>query len=179
MKEKKYTGFESYLVTHEITEDFINDFNYWCKRVFFQWKKLNSDLDTFYEACWEALLVKLPEFDPSIATIQTFCISRINNEAWRFYNEAVKVKKRGEVDYDSDVIKGTLCCPENPIPAEFEDFRLYCLNMGVEIDLEAFYSDYIESDKNGEETAPMVVYTWWQNIKHILGERNDISQRWG
>ncbi len=174
MKEKKHTGFEEYLTTGTFTPQFIHDYEYWCKRIYFQWKRLATDFDTFYSTCWEALLNKIDEFDPNIATIQTFCMSRINNEAWRFY---MKYKTRKiEVDTEDDVIKNTLCCDEESIKPNLFEFEQYCNKMGVQVNIDNLYNDYIEQ----KSTPPMIVYSWWQKMKNKLGEgQNGVSERWG
>ena len=168
--DKKYTGFESYLTTGTFTKEFIHDYEYWCKRIFFHWKKLAVDFDTFYETCWEALLSKIDMFDPSIATIQTFCISRINNEAWRFY---MKYKtKRQEVDSDSDVIKNTLEDEREDTLLILEEFERYCNSLGVTVNMKELYNDYIEQ----KDSAPIIAYAWWRANNKEVGGRNDISK---
>lgn len=152
----KYTGFTSYLTTGTFTKEFIHDYEYWCKRIYFQWKKLTVDFESFYAICWEALLTKINEFDPSIATIQTFCISRINNEAWRLY---MKVKgKKPEVDVDSDVVKNTVEYSESNMNESLNEFESWCRSKGVSVNKDELYSDYIE----GKESPGMLAYSWWK-----------------
>lgn len=173
MKQSKHTGFESYLTTHEFTKEFVNDYFYWSKRIFYRWKYLGVDFDTFYETCWEALLSRINEFDPGIATIQTFCISRINNEAWRFYMKCKSAKP--EVDINNEVIENTLeqGMHEESLKASFNDFSLYCMNMGVKVNLDELYNDYLE----GRESAPVIVYAWWKAKNKEVRGRYDISKR--
>lgn len=173
MKEKKHTGFEDYLTTGTFTPEFIHDYEYWCKRIFYKWKKLAIDFDTFYETCWEALLTKIDLFDPTIATIQTFCISRINNEAWRFY---MKYKtRRPEVDCNSEIVENTLTAETRieDIKHSMDDFALYCNKQGVEVNIEELYKDYVEE----KESAPMIVYTWWRATNREVRGRNDICKK--
>lgn len=168
---EKHNGFASYLENHEFTSEFINDYKYWCKRIYYQWKKLATDFDTFYEHCWEALLTKINDFNPEIATIQTFCISRINNEAWRFY---MKYQTRKiEIDTDNEVIQNTLTLPEyDEWKDDLYDFQLYCNKMGVKVNLKELYEDYTEQ----KESAPMIAYAWWKaKNKEVVG-RDDISK---
>lgn len=97
----KYFGFAHYAETGKIDSDFIHDFNYWIGVVYHRWS-LFIEYDDFYSICWTALMARLPLFDPKIATIQTYCISTINNEAWRRYmkNKAT----RPECDCDDEVV---------------------------------------------------------------------------
>ena len=170
MAEKKYTGFESYLVTGEFTKEFIHDYEYWCKRIFHNWN-LFIEFDTFYSICWEALLTKIDEFDPSIATIQTFCISRINNEAWRMYMK--NKTRRPETDCNSPVIENTLeAYDELELKKSLHDFELYCNKLGVSIDIKKFLEDYTEE----KDTAPVIAYTWWKASNREVGGRNDLSK---
>lgn len=152
----KHTGFESYLTTGTFTTEFIHDYEYWCKRIFFQWKKLAVDFETFYAICWEALLSRINDFDPGIATIQTFCISRINNEAWRLYMK--KKTRKPEVDVDSDLMKNTLEYTSRETMRSLGEFESYCNGMGVEVNMKELYSQYIQ----GNETAPVIAYAWWK-----------------
>lgn len=168
----KYTGFQSYVTTGKFTPEFIHDFEYWCKRIFWNWKFYDMEFDTFYEICWEALLTKINEFDPKIATIQTFCISRINNEAWRTYmkNKA----KKPEVDTEDDVIKNTLSAEEKETYYEYlNDFVMYCNTQGVIVNKKELYADYIEE----KDSAPMLAFAWWMAKNKEVGGRNDIQQR--
>lgn len=156
MSEKKYTGFETYLTTGKFTPEFIRDYEYWSKRIYYQWKKLQVDFETFYATCWEALLTKINEFDPNIATIQTFCISRINNEAWRYY---MKYKgRKSEADVDSEVVKNTVEYSEAETLKSMGEFESWCNQYGVEVNVAELYSDYIE----GVENAPVITYAWWK-----------------
>jgi len=172
MGEKKYTGFESYLTTGTFTKEFIHDYEYWCKRIFFQWKKLAMDFDTFYETCWEALLTKIDMFDPKIATIQTFCISRINNEAWRAYMAYKTKKKRPEVDCNSELMENTLTYENEDAITSLSAFVDYCNRMGVTVNFDELYSDYVEE----KDSAPMIAYAWWRASNREVGGRNDISK---
>ena len=140
MSDKKYTGFESYISTGTFTKEFIHDYEYWCKRIFNNWN-LFIEFDTFYSICWEALLTKINEFDPGIATIQTFCISRINNEAWRMYMK--NKTRRPETDCNSPVIENTLeAFDEYELSDSIDDFVRYCSKLGVTVDVKKFYEDY-------------------------------------
>ena len=149
-KKKKYFGFASYLEEHKITKEFIKDYEYWTKKIFYHWK-LFTDYETFQSICWEALLSKLPEFDPSIATIQTFCLSRINNEAWRFY---MKTKSRRiEIDCENPVLQGELVYKEGSNAyLIFCDFIKYASSMNVKVNVEELYKDYTE-----EKCSPPVI----------------------
>ena len=176
--EKKYTGFESYIATGTFTREFIHDYEYWCKRIFFQWKKLDMDFDTFYETCWEALLKKINMFDPKIATIQTFCISRINNEAWRAYMAYKAKKKRPEVDCNSELMENTLTDDTEDPKQSLQLFVSYCNRMGVTVNFEELYNDYIQYDgKKVEASAPIIAYAWWRASNNEVGGRNDISKK--
>jgi hypothetical protein len=168
----KYSGFESYLDKHEFTDDFIKDYEYWCKRIYWQWKGLQMEFDTFYEICWEALLKKISEFDPAISKIQTFCISRINNEAWRAY---MKIKNRKpEKDCNSPVVENTVeAINEDEVMDSINDFARYCNKKGVSIDIAKFYDDYTECKEN---SAPLIVYAWWRAKNKEVGGRYDIQK---
>ena len=171
MAEKKYSGFESYLLTGEFTPEFIHDFEYWAKRIFNNWK-LFIEFDTFYSICWEALLTRINEFDPKIATIQTFCISRINNEAWRQYMK--NKTRKPEIDCDSPVVENTVETPDIYETIEsIEDFERYCNKKGVTINIQEFYKDYTEE----KYTAPVIAYTWWKAKNNEVGGRYDIQKR--
>lgn len=178
MTEKKYTGFESYLTTGTFTKEFIHDYEYWCKRIFFRWKRLDVDFDTFYETCWEALLKQMDLFDPKIATIQTFCISRINNEAWRFFMAYKTKMNRGpEVDCNSEVMENTLTYDKEDPLDSLNLFASYCNTMGVSVNVEELYNDYLKYDgKNA--SAPLIAYTWWRASNKEVGGRNDFSKKW-
>lgn len=169
MSEKKYTGFEQYLEKHEFTPDFIHDYKYWCWKIFKRWT-LFIDFDTFYSRCWEALLEKINEFDSKIATIQTFCISRINNEAWRFYmkNKTARV----EIDTENPVIQNTLTHNSNDIDnyEMFSDFERYANSLGVQVNVKELYADYTEC----KESAPMIAFAAWRAMNKDIGGRNDI-----
>ncbi len=160
----KYSGFESYLTTGTFTPEFIEDYKYWCKRIYWQWKGLQMEFDTFYEICWEALLTKINEFNPKVATIQTFCISRVNNEAWRAY---MKIKNRKpEQDCNSPVIENTVeAVDTDEVMANINDFARYCNKKGVSIDIDAFYADYSE----GKDTAPVIAYASWRAKNKEIG----------
>ena len=168
MAEKKYTGFEQYLEKKEFTPDFIHDYEYWCKRIFHNWN-LYIEFETFYSICWEALLSKIDDFDPRIATIQTFCISRITNEAWRMYMK--NQTRRTEIDCNSPVIENTLeAYDELALNKSLHDFELYCNNLGVSVDMKKFLEDYTEE----KDTAPVIAYTWWRASNNEVGGRDDI-----
>jgi hypothetical protein len=167
-KKQKYTGFSSYLVEHKITKEFVRDYEYWTKKIFYHWK-LFTDYETFQSICWEALLSKLPEFDPSIATIQTFCLSRINNEAWRFY---MKTKNRKvEIDCENPVIQGDLIQePETNPAVMFCDFVRYAKSMGVWVDVDELYNDY----KEEKCTPATLAFTSWKMRENDVGGDNGI-----
>lgn len=168
----KHTGFQDYVDTGKFTPQFINDYQYWCKRIFRQWS-LFVDFDTFYSICWEALLSKINEFDPKIATIQTFCISRINNEAWRLYMK--NKTRRPEIDSDSAVIANTLEATkvDNDLFEQFYSFQLYANSLGVQVDLKAFYDQY----SSGQKTPAMIAFLSWRVHNKQLEGRNDLQKR--
>ena len=157
MSEKKYHGFQDYVETGTFTPAFIKDFEYWSKKIFYHWK-LFVDFDWFYTQCWEALLSKIDEFDPAIATIQTFCISRINNEAWRTY---MKWKsKKVEIDCDSEVMVNTLESGENhDVFESLYSFSLYAKSMGIDVNLRQLYDEYTGK----KETPAIIAYACWKN----------------
>ena len=169
MSEKKYTGFESYLTEHKFTKEFINDYKYWSKKIFKRWT-LFIDFDTFYSQCWVALLEKIDQFNPNIATIQTFCISRINNEAWRFYMK--NKSHRPEIDSDSPVIQNTLeyDVDDNDRFEMFSDFVKYANSLGVQVNVKELYADYSE----GIDSAPMIAFAAWRAMNNSVVGRNDI-----
>lgn len=156
VKKQKYFGFASYLEEHKITPEFVKDFDYWIKKIFYHWK-LYVDYDTFRSVCWEALLTKLPEFDPNIATIQTFCLSRINNEAWRMFTKLRS--KRVEIDCESPVLQSDLIARSETSPYMiFNGFIKYARDMGVEVNMNELYNDYKE-----ERWSPgMIAYLAWE-----------------
>lgn len=158
MKQAKYHGFQDYVDTGTFTPEFIKDFEYWSRKIFYHWK-LFVDFDWFYTQCWEALLSKINDFDPNIATIQTFCISRINNEAWRTY---MKWKtKRPEIDCDSEVMVNTLEA-KGYDNEPFEDawsFALYAERLGIRVDMESFMAEYTGK----VETPAVIAYACWKN----------------
>lgn len=171
MAEKKYTGFESYLTEHKFTPEFIHDYQYWSWKIFKRWT-LFIDFDTFYSQCWEALLEKIDEFDPAIATIQTFCISRINNEAWRSYMKNKYAK--ATTDCDSPVIQNTMgyIPRETELYEMFSDFERYANSLGVEVNLEELYADYTEE----KESDAMIAFAAWRMMHKAVGGRNDIQK---
>ena len=167
----KYSGFTSYLTNHEFTPEFIHDYKYWCWKIYKRWT-LFTDFDNFYSICWEALLAKLPEFDPNISQIQTFCISRINNEAWRFYMKN-KIKKQ-EIDCDDPVIQSDLVAKcDTDIFEMFSDFERYANSLGVKVNLKELYKDYSEE----KDSAPMIAFAAWRAMNKDVVGRNDILKR--
>ena len=156
VKKQKYFGFSSYLEKHEITKEFIKDYEYWTRKIFYHWN-LYTDYDIFQSICWEALITKLPEFDPKIATIQTFCLSRINNEAWRMF---MKLKsKKAEIDCESPVLQPDLVAKDEENPTLlFDGFVRYANSLGVEVDLDELYNDY----KEEKWSAPMIAFCAWK-----------------
>lgn len=158
VEKKKYCGFTSYLEKKQITPEFINDFEYWTKKIFYHWK-LFTDYENFQSICWEALLSKLDEFDPGIATIQTFCLSRINNEAWRFY---MKTKsRRPEVDCENPVISSSLVAKDDSeVRTIFTDFLKYARKFGIDVNMEELYDDCREQ----KFTAPVLAYLSWKTM---------------
>jgi len=155
-KKQKYYGFTSYLEEHKITKEFIKDYEYWTKKIFYHWK-LFTTYEDFQSKCWEALLTGLPDFDPNIATIQTFCLSRINNEAWRFY---MKTKARKiEIDCENPVLQADLVYkPGTEVYLLFSDFVRYASKMNIEVNVEELYKDYSEE----KWTAPVIAYVAWK-----------------
>ena len=175
----KYNGFASYLTTGTFTDEFIKDYKYWCKRIYGQWKGLQMEFDTFYETCWEALLTKINQFDPNRATIQTFCISRINNEAWRAY---MKIKSgHSESDIDSDVLKNTLESSDIDIGEDsrpFDDFIRYCNTMGIIVDREALVKEYYSYNEKEDKPSPVILaYAWWRVKNNEVRGRDDIQTK--
>jgi len=172
-KQPKYSGFTSYLTTHTFTPEFIHDYKYWCWKVYKRWT-LFTDFDNFYSLCWEALLSKIAEFDPKISQIQTFCISRINNEAWRLYMKN-KIAKT-EVDSDDPVIQSDLIAKsETELYEMFSDFERYANSLGVEVNLQELYKVYTEYDgKSEKESAPLIAFAAWRAMDKSVVGRNDI-----
>ena len=131
------------------------------------------EFDTFYITCWEALLKKIDEFDPKVATIQTFCISRINNEAWRAY---MKIKSgKAETDVDSDIMKNTLEASDDTIEIEqsLDNFIMYCNTLGIMVNREAFIKEYYSNEKS----APMLAYAWWRVTNKEVRGRDDFQTK--
>ena len=185
----KYSGFTSYLTTHTFTPEFIHDYKYWCWKIFKRWT-LFTDFDNFYSICWNALLSKINEFDPNIATIQTFCISRINNEALRLWTNNKQQAKRGETDCDNPVIQNELIArSETDIYEMFSDFERYANSLGVEVNLEELYAEYTNvihhelDDKEKKmkttivETPAMIAFAAWRAMRKDIGGRNDIQSK--
>lgn len=156
VKKQKYTGFSSYLITHTITKEFVKDYEYWTKKIFYHWK-LFTDYENFQSICWEALLSKLPEFDPNIATIQTFCLSRINNEAWRFY---MKTKtKRIEIDCENPVLQSELISKdETNIQLFFDGFIKYASRLNISVNIIELYNEY----KENKMSPSMIAFASWK-----------------
>lgn len=156
VKKQKYFGFSSYLTEGKITKGFIKDYEYWITKIFYHWK-LFVDFETFKSICWEALLSKLPEFDPNIATIQTFCLSRINNEAWRMFTKLKS--KKVEIDCESPVLQTDLVAKtENNPYFIFEGFVRYANSLGVEVNIDELYDDY----KEEKWTPGMIAFSAWK-----------------
>ena len=170
-KKQKYFGFASYLEKHEITPEFVKDYEYWTKKIFYHWN-LYTDYDIFQSVCWEALLTKLPEFDPNIATIQTFCLSRINNEAWRMF---MKLKsKKVEIDCESPVLQPDLVAKSETNPSLlFLDFVRYAERLGVKVNVDELYDDY----KEEKWTAPVIAFCAWKLRNNEVGGGNGFSKR--
>ena len=161
-KTGKHTGFATYVETGEFTPEFFADFEYWCRRIFKGWKFL-TEFDDFYSICWEALLSKINEFDPNRATIQTFCISRINNEAWRLYMKNKSGSNRQTSDIDEPEIQNTLFSADGKAVCEnLIAFSQYCTYMGIETDIDGLYKQVIEYDKNGIITDAVMSYLYWK-----------------
>lgn len=172
-EKKKHSGFLDYLETGKFTDEFIHDFNYWCKRIYKYWKYL-CEYDDFYENCWEALLSKIDQFDPNIATFQTFCISRINNEALRIYMKNKNHSKITEIDCDDPVIQADLIFGgETEVYLYFDGFVKYAESMGVTINIDEFYADY----KEEKITPAMLAFSAWSMKNNEVGGRNDIFKR--
>lgn len=135
----KYNGFSSYLETGEITPEFIGDFQYWCRKIFNRWT-LFTPFEDFYSQCWEALMERLPKFDPKIATIQTLCISTANNECWRIYMKNKIKLSHPEDDIDDPVVNSNIKheVSWDVCLALQDDFN----NLGIEIDLETIRKEY-------------------------------------
>lgn len=171
-RTKKYSGFESYLENKTFTPSFCKDFEYWARKIFKNWT-LFIDFEDFYAKCWEALLEKINEFDPNIATIQTFCISRINNEAWRQYMKNKTI--RPEVDSDDEVIQGDLVAKndDDELHRIFFDFVLYANQLGVQVNEEELYADYTEC----KDSPGMLAFAAWRGKNKEVGMRNDIFKR--
>ena len=191
-KQPKYSGFTSYLTTHTFTPEFIHDYKYWCWKIFKRWT-LFVDFDNFYSICWEALLSKIAEFDPKIATIQTFCISRINNEALRLYtNNKLRLKRNNgkEMDSDDPVIQGDLVAKSDTELFEmFHDFELYASSLGIKVNVPELYKMYTtykpeskvkdkeKQDEQKEEPAPLIAFACWRAMRNDVGGRTDIEPK--
>lgn len=154
MGDKVYTGFASYLVEHKITKEFIGDFDYWAKKLFRQWT-LFMPYEDFLSQCWEKLMEGLPTFDPEKATIQTFCISRINNECWRIYMKNKSL--HAEDDIDDPVVNRDIESRESFDVSYFNEYARHCLSLGINVNLQDLYSDYIE----GYESDVVKCFCWW------------------
>lgn len=167
--KKTYNGFASYLTTGEITKEFVTDFEWWARKYFRQWT-LFMEWDDFYAQCWEALMEGLPSFDPKVATIQTFCISRISNECWRIYMG--NKTKKAENDIDDPSVNCNIQSVETtnvdvPHDVYFNTFSEYAYNLGVKVDINKLYADYVE----GNITDAVKTFSWWY-MKERLNEHN-------
>lgn len=173
-EKKKHQGFLEYLDKHEFTPNFIHDFEYWAKRIFKLWKFL-TEFDDFYENCWEGLLSKIDEYDPNIGTFQTFCISRINNEALRIYmRNKQRHGKIQEIDCDDPVIQADLVqCEGTQEYLFFDGFVRYCESLGVTVDVRKLYEDYSEE----KFTPPVIAFANWKMMCGEVEGRNDIQKR--
>ena len=120
-------------------------------------------------------VTKINEFDPSISKIQTFCISRINNEAWRAW---MKIKNHTpEQDCNSPVVENTVeAINTDEVMDSINDFARYCNKKGVSIDIDKFYKDYTEYTDKKEYSAPLIVYAWWRGKNREVGGRYDIQK---
>lgn len=170
-KKQEHFGFSSYLETGKITQEFITDFEYWSKKIFYHWK-FYIPFEEFQSTCWEALLSKLPEFDPNIATIQTFCLSRINNECLRLYMK--NKQKKVEIDCENPVLQSELIADDDKTPfLLFTDFTQYALKMGVIVNVDELYNDY----KEGINSPGMIAYASWRLRNKEVEGSNDFSKR--
>lgn len=170
-KQQKYFGFASYLTEGKITKEFVTDYEYWTKKIFYHWK-LFTTYEEFQSICWEALLSKLPEFDPKIATIQTFCLSRINNECWRYYMKTKQ--KRIEIDCEDPVLQPNLIANEETNPfLLFNDFVGYANSMGVEVNIKELYDDY----KEGKNSPGMIAFASWSLKNKTVEGSNDFQSK--
>lgn len=161
MKEKKYQGFSSYLINHTITEEFCKDFNYWCKRIYKGWKFL-TEYEDFYMICWEALLSQLPTFNPKVATIQTFCISRISNEAWRQFMQNKSKKNSPTEDITEPEILNSLYSEDTSLSTDYLNFSIYCNKLGFDVNIKQL-DRYVQIfNKEGTLSDCVIAYLYWK-----------------
>ena len=177
MEKVKHLGFASYLETGTFTDEFLKDFDYWCKRIYNGWKFL-TDYDDFRMICWEALLKKLPEFDPSISKIQTFCISRISNEAWRLYTFNQARKKKGDnEDVNNPVLENTLTTEEEIVDDWVVSFEKYCEKKGVSVSGNEIENAILQYKLEGKKSPLVIAFSYWKLLEEGKMKFNkDVSE---
>lgn len=162
---KNHNGFLTYLETGEFTEDFITDYEYWCRRIFRGWN-LFIDFEEFYNKCWEEFLLKLQKnpFDPSLGlTFQTYVISTPNAAAQRIWMNNKKYKNHPEVDCDDPIISNSVSVNDDYFSL-FEPMIKYAKTLEIEVDVRDIESIYQE-DENSFITK---VIDWWK-LKYEQG----------
>lgn len=113
------------------------DFEYWCRRTFRKWT-LFVPFEEYYSQCWVALMERLPNFDPSIATIQTLCISTANNECWRIY-----MKNKTAMSHPEDGLEETRQLGSADGRGEaFAELRSVLSSLGIECAPEELEREY-------------------------------------
>lgn len=161
---EKHNGFLTYLENGEFTEDFITDYQYWCRRTMSKWNLFIS-FDEFYNRCWERLLLKMKNkpFDPKIAKFQTYVISTPFEMAQDIWMKNKSYRKHYEVDCDEPTIANSISMSESYFSV-FEPMIGYAKSLDIEVDVDEVDSIYHSNDK----TILSKAIDWWK-LKYERG----------
>lgn len=156
-------GFKDYVETGVMTEHFISDYTFLCKKIYNKWV-LPVPEDEFVDACLEKLCRKIHHFSTDNGTIVNFLYNVIQWEARRIYQ---KYKRESPVDISevsnpsyvgssmSQVVDLNL---DALLEVDIKDFCSIAKSLGLDVDAEQLAYKY----SIGSSEPTVKVFTWWR-----------------
>lgn len=146
-------GLLDYEKTGELTKNFLEDFNFVCKKIYSRWK-LNLSVDDFISYCTEKLLLRIGAFDPSRSNIGNYIFNLVLNEARRIHSLDSHL-----VEKEAEEFLLYRASPEDTLSMDIWKFALYAYRLGVFINQEQLLADY----QRGLSKPWVIVFAWMRS----------------
>lgn len=150
-------GLLEYEATGEITKNFLEDFNFVCKKIYSRWK-LNLSVEDFISCCTEKMLLRISAFDSTRSNIGNYIFNLVLNEARRIHSLDLHL-----VDTAAEEFLLYKASPADDLIYDIWRFALYAYSLGIYVNQEQLLADY----QRGLDKPWVTVFAWMRSCGRL------------